>query len=147
MQPKQNVLQQIGALPYRFSSSGVLQILLITSRTTRRWIVPKGWPMKHLKPPLAAAREAYEEAGVRGKISRTPIGTFSYFKTLDNDGGAAPCEVKVFSLLVTHQFKRWPEQKQRQARWLEVDEAAALVADLSLRALLYEFSETFAAQV
>ena len=142
MQPKPTVLQQYGALPYRFGKAGALEVLLITSRTTRRWIVPKGWPVKHLKPSMAAAREAYEEAGVRGKMSRDSIGSFTYFKTLDDDGSAALCEVKVFALLVSHQFKRWPEQKQRETRWLDVDEAAALVADESLRALLDDFSRS-----
>lgn len=141
---KPTALQQFGALPYRFGPEGVLQVLLITSRTTRRWIVPKGWPVKHLKPAMAAAREAYEEAGVRGKTSRAPIGAFNYVKLLDGDGRAALCEVKVFALRVTHQCKRWPEQKEREARWMQVEEAAALVTDDSLRALLHEFASSLA---
>jgi 8-oxo-dGTP pyrophosphatase MutT (NUDIX family) len=89
---------QCGALPYRFTSDAALEILLVTTRQTRRWIIPKGWPIKGLRPAKSAAREAFEEAGVRGKISAKPLGLFSYEKSLDEAGVQATCEVRVFPL-------------------------------------------------
>src|SRR5580693_5290774 len=69
---------QYGALPYRFTPIAALEILIVTTRQSRRWIVPKGWPIKRLTPSKSAAREAFEEAGVRGKIGARPIGHFRY---------------------------------------------------------------------
>jgi hypothetical protein len=91
---------QYGALPYRFTPHAALEILLVTTRQTRRWIIPKGWPIKGLRPAKSAAREAFEEAGVRGKISAKPLGLFTYEKSLDEAGVQAICEVRVFPLLV-----------------------------------------------
>jgi 8-oxo-dGTP pyrophosphatase MutT (NUDIX family) len=133
---------QYGALPYRFTKTGVLQILVVTTRTTRRWIIPKGWPMSGRKPAQAAAQEAYEEAGVRGDISATSIGTFTYDKLLDGEDGAIPCEVKVFPLLVKRQTKSWPEATEREFQWLTLDEAAATVGDEGLRSLIHSFAPT-----
>jgi 8-oxo-dGTP pyrophosphatase MutT (NUDIX family) len=66
---------QYGVLPYRFTETNSLEVLLVTTRQTRRWIVPKGWPIKGLKPPRSAAREAYEEAGIRGTVGAKAIGS------------------------------------------------------------------------
>ncbi len=74
---------QYGALPYRFTPDAALEVLLVTTRQTRRWIIPKGWPIKGLRPPKSAAREAFEEAGVHGKIGAKPLGAFTYDKLLD----------------------------------------------------------------
>ena len=102
------VLVQYGALPYRFTPMAALEILIVTTRQSRRWIVPKGWPIKRLTPSKSAAREAFEEAGVRGKIGARSIGNFRYKKTADENGAEADCEVKVFPLLVTRQSAAWP---------------------------------------
>jgi 8-oxo-dGTP pyrophosphatase MutT (NUDIX family) len=74
--------RQIAALPFRRTTAGEIEILLITSRETGRFIIPKGWPMKRLSDPDAAAREAYEEAGVVGKVQRKPICDYLYWKRL-----------------------------------------------------------------
>src|SRR5215212_1515673 len=95
--------QQIGALPFRFDE-GQLRVMLITSRGTRRWVIPKGWPMRGLKPHRAAEREAYEEAGLKGQIGKTPVGTYSYEKWLTNCAASA-CELTVFPLQFTGQCK------------------------------------------
>jgi 8-oxo-dGTP pyrophosphatase MutT (NUDIX family) len=108
---------QYGALPYHFTKSGELEILLVTTRQSKRWMIPKGWPIKGLKAVKSAAREAYEEAGVRGTMQAKPIGIFLYNKRLEEDGITVPCEVKVFPLLVKRQDKTWPESHQRQSRW------------------------------
>ena len=108
---------QYGALPYRFTKSGAPEILLVTTRQTKRWIIPKGWPIKGLKPAKSAAREAYEEAGVRGSVKTKAIGIFSYEKRSDDDGITIPCDVRVFPLLVKRKSQTWPESEQRVAQW------------------------------
>jgi 8-oxo-dGTP pyrophosphatase MutT (NUDIX family) len=118
---------------------GALEILLVTSRSTRRWIIPKGWPMKNMKPAKAAAREAYEEAGVRGTIAGKAIGSFTYEKLLDGEGGAVPCEVRVFPLLVKRQLKTWPEENEREIRWFAPDQAVSLVGEEGLQTLIGSF--------
>ena len=76
---------QYGALPYRFTPDAALD-LLVTTRQSRQWIIPKGWPIKGLRPAKSAAREAFEEAGVRGRVGGKSIGFFAYNKTLDGNG-------------------------------------------------------------
>jgi 8-oxo-dGTP pyrophosphatase MutT (NUDIX family) len=136
---------QYGALPYRLTKSSAPEILLVTSRQTKRWIIPKGWPIKGLKPAKSAAREAYEEAGVRGSVKMKAIGIFSYEKRLDEDGITIPCDVRVFPLLVKRQSKTWPESEQRVARWLEPAVALSLIKEKSLRSLISSFMKRLAA--
>ncbi len=127
---------QYAALPYRFAKG--LEILLVTSRDTGRWVLPKGWPMKGKKPHAAAAREAVEEAGVRGRVSKRAVGLYRYGKRLAN-GAVVDCVVQVFPLAVESQMKRWPEQAQRTARWFSPVEAASAVDEPELQALIAEF--------
>ena len=136
---------QYGALPYRFTKSGVPEILLVTTRQTKRWIIPKGWPIKGRKPAKSAAREAYEEAGVRGSVKTKAIGIFSYEKRSEEDGITIPCDVRVFPLLVKRQSKTWLESEQRLAQWLEPAVALPLVEEKSLRSLISSFMERIAA--
>src|SRR5215211_9471843 len=129
---------QIGALPFRFDDDGQLRVMLITSRESRRWVIPKGWPMRGLKPHRAAEREAYEEAGLKGHIGKVAVGVYAYEKRLAN-GLAVPCEVSVFPFQVTSQRKRWPERGQRDGRWFRPDEAADVVQEEGLQHLLRGF--------
>jgi 8-oxo-dGTP pyrophosphatase MutT (NUDIX family) len=129
---------QHGALPYRLGPDGAVEILLVTSRETRRWIIPKGWPIKGLKPSKSAAREAYEEAGVRGAVSPKSIGSFVYDKWLE-DGVSVPCEVSVFPLKVERQHKSWPERRERETRWLAPEEALDLLGEPGLRDVVARF--------
>jgi 8-oxo-dGTP pyrophosphatase MutT (NUDIX family) len=94
-----------------------------------------------MKPAKSAAREAYEEAGVRGEISGKAIGTFTYEKRLDDEIGAVPCEVCVFPLLVKRQLKTWPEINERELRWLDPATAIQLVDDAGLRDLIARLIE------
>ena len=128
---------QYGVLPWRRDTE--LQILLVTSRDTGRWVIPKGWPMKGRKPHEAAAREAIEEAGVNGKIAKRPIGAYAYVKFLA-DSADIPCVVDVFPLQVERQRKRWPEQHQRTTRWFTADEASDAVQEPELQALIRAFA-------
>jgi 8-oxo-dGTP pyrophosphatase MutT (NUDIX family) len=148
--PKENIQKsrfavrvQYAALPYRFNEVDGLEILLVTTRRTKRWIIPKGWATKGVKPPESAAREAYEEAGVRGKIGKKSVGVFTYKKLLDEEGITVPCEVKVFPLLVKRQSKIYPEIEQRLTRWLEPERAISLVKEMELKALLLAFVARF----
>jgi len=135
---------QYAALPYRVSDNA-LEILLITSRRTRRWIVPKGWPVEGLEPPQCAAMEALEEAGVIGDIDRTPVGHYRYLKH-HKSRPSEPCKVEVYALKVRQQRKAWSEGDERERRWCTPAEAAAAVAEPLLRLLILEFEERFLAK-
>jgi len=131
---------QYGALPYRFSVEASLEILLVTTRQSRRWIIPKGWPIKGLKPSKSAAREAFEEAGVRGRVAGKSIGHFAYDKAIDDSGVRVGCEVRVFPLLVKRQSEDWPERGQRRIRWVAPGTALALIREPELIALIAGFA-------
>jgi len=127
--------QQYAALPIRVKQGGDLEVLLLTSRDTGRWIIPKGWPGRRLTPRAAAAREAYEEAGIEGTIRPPePIGRYHYAKRLE--AGDIRIKVKVFLLHVERQLDAWPEQAERRTRWLSPQEAADLVAEPELAAIM-----------
>lgn len=125
---------QIAAMPIRRRADGSAEILLVTSRTTRRWIVPKGWPMKGLKDHDAAAREALEEAGVVGRISKEPAGRYSYWKRMVDH--FVLCEVKLYLLEVEQQLPVWAEQDQRHSQWFKLADAADLVDEPELRSVI-----------
>ncbi|HWD29105.1 MAG TPA: NUDIX hydrolase [Rhizomicrobium sp.] len=127
----------MAALPYRVTPEGAVEILLITSRRTHRWIVPKGWTMEGLSAASAAAREAFEEAGVSGEIASEPLGVFHYLK--EKHGTAIPCRVSLFPLKVARQHRAWPERDARDVKWLPAEEAAALVGEPELRRLILKF--------
>ncbi len=127
--------QQYAALPIRVKEGGDLEVLLLTSRDTGRWIIPKGWPGRKLTPRAAAAREAYEEAGIEGTIRPPePIGRYHYAKQME--AGEIRIKVKVFLLHVERQLDAWPEQHERQTRWLSPEDAAELVAEPELATIL-----------
>jgi 8-oxo-dGTP pyrophosphatase MutT (NUDIX family) len=134
---------QFAALPYRLSGEGV-EILLITTRRSKRWIVPKGWPIEGLEPAASAAQEALEEAGLSGEIDRDSIGFFTYLKELRH-GISVPCQVLVFPLRVTRQRKTWAEKYTREFRWVTLAEAARMVDEAGLRRLILKFGAQFAA--
>jgi 8-oxo-dGTP pyrophosphatase MutT (NUDIX family) len=126
---------QYAALPYRVSSASRAEFMLVTSRETRRWIIPKGWPKKGKLPHHSAAREAFEEAGVVGAVGRRSVGSFSYEKRLKN-GGLVECEVRVFPLEVKRQNKQWPEKQDRKVKWLSASEAAEKVKEPMLSEII-----------
>jgi 8-oxo-dGTP pyrophosphatase MutT (NUDIX family) len=125
---------QVGALCVRQQDEGSCQVLLVTTRDTGRWIIPKGWRAKRLKDSEAAAREAEEEAGVLGKVKSKPIGSYTYPK-IDNTG-ARSLRVAVFLLQVRRERKRWAEQDQRRRAWFDLHEAVSKVGETDLRALI-----------
>jgi 8-oxo-dGTP pyrophosphatase MutT (NUDIX family) len=129
---------QYAALPYRRRGNSRTEIMLVTSRETGRWVIPKGWPQKRKKPHTAAAREAREEAGVVGKIEHDPIGTYSYEKRLKS-GALIACEVRVFPLKVQRQKRGWPEKEEREARWFSRKDASKAVREPALRNIIRSF--------
>ena len=125
---------QFGALCWRMHR-GRVEVLLITSRDTGRWVIPKGWPINGKTPAESAAQEAWEEAGVRGQQMNEALGLFSYDKQR-GDKDALPCVVSVFPLRVVELAAQFPERKERRRRWFGAEKAAKLVAEPELRALL-----------
>ena len=132
--------RQVAALCWRHSPkrTSQLEILLVTSLNSKRWILPKGWLEPDLTPADNAAREAFEEAGVTGKVSPQPIGAYHYLKE-KKDGGGVPCSVDVFVLAVTKQLDDWPEKNVRELAWVPVEQAAAQISEPGLRQVLRDF--------
>jgi 8-oxo-dGTP pyrophosphatase MutT (NUDIX family) len=129
---------QYAALPYRLQKDGQVEVLLITSRTSKRWIIPKGWPMGKRPPHKVAAQEAFEEAGIEGRAAKTALGVYHYEKLLSN-GTLTPCRVEVFALKLEKEKAIWPERKQRKRCWLALEEAATLISDAELAPLIRSF--------
>ncbi len=131
-------IDQFGVLPYRPREDGELEILLVTSRETGRWVIPKGNPMPRLTSRETAQSEAYEEGGVEGHIGQAPIGHFIYDKTRSS-GRVVKAKVSVFPLEVTREHKDWPEKSQRRRQWFDREEAATNVGEPELQALIRRF--------
>lgn len=125
---------QVAALPVRKRRDGSPQILLVTSRDTGRWVIPKGWPWAGHSNGEAAAREAWEEAGVVGEIKPEPIGKFKYEKRLRS--GKVAVKVDVFRLDVQRAAQAWPEMQQRTRRWFRPEDAADLVQEPELSEMI-----------
>ncbi len=134
-------LLQYAALPYRLEGRDPM-VMLVTSRETKRWILPKGQPEKKLSPARVAEQEAFEEAGLVGRAHRTPHASFPSIKRLKN-GKEVRCRVIVYLLAVSSQVDTWPEQKQRERRWMTPGEAALLTGEPGLVSILIDFSGYF----
>lgn len=126
---------QYAALPCRRDADGGLLVLLVTSRETRRWVAPKGWPMPEKDGAGAAGREAFEEAGVLGVVSLPPVGRYVYAKRL-SPKRAKRVEVEVHRLDVVAELDDWPERDERRRQWFPPKEAATLVEEEGLAALI-----------
>lgn len=133
---KFDVRTQFAAICWR-REKGKIRILLITSRDTGRWIIPKGWPMDGKTPSEAAAQEAWEEAGVTGVVGLNTVGVYSYVKPLDR--AQLPCLAMVFPIHVKQEFDDWPEAHQRTRKWMSRKKAARLVAEPELQQILLNF--------
>ena len=133
---KRDVRTQFGALCWRQHKDEV-QVLLVTSRRSKRWILPKGWPQDGETPASAAETEAWEEAGVKGKVTPVCLGIFSYMKDLDE--GALPCVVAIFPLKVKSLTKDHPEANLRRRKWFSLKKAASLVEEPELAAIIRGF--------
>lgn len=136
-----SAVKQIAALPYRpavQAGDGSVEVLLVTSRGTGRWVVPKGNLGKREEGHAAAAREALEEAGVTGVVDPASIGSYFYRKIL-RSGAGRRTEVLVYPLAVTTELPEWAESGERIRRWCSPEEAADLVDEPDLGALIRSF--------
>jgi 8-oxo-dGTP pyrophosphatase MutT (NUDIX family) len=132
-------VHQAGAIAYRVKG-GRLKVLLLTSRETGRWIIPKGNIEVGETPAAAALREAYEEAGVTGVENAIPLGFYTYFKRL-RSGETRPTVVEVYLLRVTEKLKQWPEKEQRRLGWFSPPAAASIIGEPGILPLLRRVEE------
>ena len=133
---------QFAALPWRISEGGTRQIMLLSSRETHRWVIPKGWPIKGRKPAEVASQEAYEEAGLIGQVvGKRPLGNYHYEKRLAKR--AIICEVRVFLFRVERQLDEWPEKGERESKWVEAKDAVALVDEGGLAEIINHWAGSY----
>ncbi|MBX3567451.1 MAG: NUDIX hydrolase [Rhizobiaceae bacterium] len=130
---------QVAALPFRRSGADRVEFMLLTSRGTRRFVLPKGWPMKGMSEAESAAIEAEEEAGIQGQVAKRPIGRYRYWKRLRTV--FAPITVAVFPLLVEKERDKWNEMRSRNRAWLSAQDAALLVDEPDLIQLFREMAD------
>lgn len=123
------IYRQSAVLPYRQQGDG-FEVMLVTSRKGTRWVLPKGIVEPGLTPPASAGKEAREEAGIEGRVSKDSLGRYAYKKW----GGT--CEVEVFPMQVTSELEEWPEAETRRRKWMPLKKAARRVADNKLRKMV-----------
>jgi len=126
-----SIFEQSGCIPYRLEGER-LQIALITSRRSRRWVIPKGIVDPGESPWQTAARETFEEAGLLGDVTIDPVGRFAYRKYGESR------VVAVHLMHVQTQAERWPESLRRARHWMTAMEAAACVRERTLTRLILE---------
>ena len=135
MQDQQSlVFAQSAVIPWR-RRGDTLQVLLITSIRGQRWIIPKGLVEPGMSPAESAAKEAFEEAGIRGRVAPDPLGEYSYRKW----GGT--CQVLVFLMEVTAVLEQWEEMDVRRRKWLRAYEAAERVREPELQQWLHDLPQ------
>ena len=130
---------QTGALPWRLRNKR-LEVLLVTGRRSRRWMIPKGWPMAGKTLAEAAAQEAFEEAGIKGKVDPEPIGSFNHTKQAF-PSGTLEVNIVVHPMWVEQQLSKWPESGQRERKWFSLKDAAEKVDSADLGVLIMESAE------
>lgn len=140
MEMIRNTLHQAGVLAYQFTG-GEIRMLLVTSRDTGRWVIPRGNIDRGVSPDQAAVQEAYEEAGIKGSLATAnPIGFYTYFKKLDADK-SVPATVEVYPMLVRKMCNKWPEKGERRLWWTSPVIAADLVDEPGLSRLILRLME------
>lgn len=133
---------QSGAIPWRLAKRKKLEVLLVTGRRSKkRWMIPKGWPVDGKSMPDSAAQEAFEEAGIKGKVDPTPIGTFRHTKQ-HLLMGTLEVEIVVYPMAVDRELDNWPERDERTRKWFALSDAADRVDSDALKALILEFGKS-----
>ena len=135
---KRELRTQFGAICYR-EHKGKTQVLLVTTRRTKRWIIPRGWPIDGSTPAETALREAFEEAGVKGKVIGNCVGVYSYVKDLREEDDI-PCLVAVFAVKVQELAKTYPESDERKRRWFSPKKAAEKLDEPELSQIVRTFA-------
>jgi 8-oxo-dGTP pyrophosphatase MutT (NUDIX family) len=134
---------QSGALPWRLKRRRTAEVMLVTGRRSGRWMIPKGWPMAGKSLADSAAREAFEEAGIKGRVDPRPIGIFRHVKR-HLLLGELEVDIQVHPLAVERELGDWPESAERTRKWFGVKEAAAQVDSEELRKLIMRFGKLIA---
>jgi 8-oxo-dGTP pyrophosphatase MutT (NUDIX family) len=143
---EQVVPVQSGALPWRMKrSKKKVEVMLVTGRRSGRWMIPKGWPMDGKSLADSAAQEAFEEAGIKGRIEQTPIGAFRHVKQ-HLLLGRLEVDILVHTLAVERELGDWPEKGERNRKWFALEDAAARVDSIELKTLIVEFGRTLKEQ-
>lgn len=130
---------QVAALPWRTDADGKIRVLLVTSRTNGKWMLPKGWPIKGKSEAEAALTEAREEAGIDGTVSPLPIGSYHYLKLFD-DGSTKPAQAVVYAVRVKSERGNWDEKSERERKWFRPQEAATVAFEPDLKRFLADLS-------
>ena len=139
MRTPREIRAQCGAICWRRNDAGQVEVLLVTSRDTGRWVIPKGGQIEGLDDAQSAAQEAWEEGGIRGLVSDHPVGHYTYQKT--NAGFFdVDCDVAVYPIEVQEVANRFPEHRERRRAWFAPLEASGLVAEPELAAILAAFA-------
>ena len=139
------MIRQTGALPWRIAADRRPEIMLVTGKRSRRWIIPKGWPMLGKSLAVAAQIEAFEEAGVKGTVDPEPLGTLAHLKR--TGFGSIRAEILVHALKVEQELAEWPEKEERTRRWFAINDALAEVSSNELRELIARFAKRFQREV
>lgn len=129
------IKRQSAAIPYRVSATGDVEVLLVTSKRKRRWVLPKGKLQRWMLAHASAAVEAFEEAGVLGVVERLPVATYRQRKS-GQDGASAEIVIDAYPLRVNTELRSWPEKAIRQRRWVTIEDAMNAVRDTELRSAL-----------
>jgi 8-oxo-dGTP pyrophosphatase MutT (NUDIX family) len=132
---------QSAAIPYRYDADGQIQILLVTSRRKKHWVLPKGHVRQGMGPHSSAAKEAFEEGGVIGRTSVDPIAAYERQKKSRDDGELL--RVQVYPMEVTTEAPVWPEMHQRERQWLDARAALSIVHGAGPRDALAAFNRAF----
>ncbi len=114
--------RQAAVIPYRIRKQRV-EVALVTRSKGKGWIVPKGSVDDGERPRDAAIREADEEAGLRGKVARRPVGRYLQI------AADRRSRVDVYLMRVTKIREHWLEERRRERRWMLVPDAASRLRD------------------
>jgi 8-oxo-dGTP pyrophosphatase MutT (NUDIX family) len=136
---------QSGVLPWRLKRRKKAEVLLVTGRRSGRWMIPKGWPLPGKSLAYSAAQEAFEEAGIKGKVDPRPIGTFRHVKQ-HLLFGRLEVDILVHPFAVRRELADWPEKGERSRKWFAFDEAATQVDSDELRNLIVQFGKSLQAK-
>ena len=137
MRHKADLRTQFAALCYRIRNDKP-EFLMVTSRGTGRWLIPKGWPETGVSPEACALTEAWEEAGVQGRVTGPCLGLFSYHKEVEGRQ-SLPCVAMVYPVRVKSLVKDYPEADERKRKWMRPKKAASKVQEAELAHILRSF--------
>ena len=135
---KEKIVEQSGVIAYGLNE-GNLSLVLITSKSTKRWVVPKGHIEPNLTAKESAEQEAFEEAGIEGVVSDVTVGSYDYTKHDKEDSNIY--RVSLFPMEIQRLHNDWPEANLRARQWMTIPQAVNAVNEETLKLLLKNFGE------